>query len=143
MEWKAKFRVLDMLLRIVTAVILIQTLHFKFSGHPEAIHIFSTIGMEPWGRYGVGAIELIAGILFFIPRLWKLAAIITFGLMIVAIWFHLFTPLGIVIKYDGISDKGQLFGMALTALIFCMYLLYRANIPKTYRELRSKYKTLD
>jgi len=135
-----KYRVIDILLRIVTAVILIQTLHFKFSGHPEAIHVFSTIGMEPWGRYGIGVIEFIAGILFFIPNLWKIATIITFGLMTVAIWFHLFTPLGIVIKYDGNNDGGQLFGMAVTAFVFSFYLLFRANIPETYRELKSKYK---
>ena len=71
MKGKRKYRTIEMLLRIVTAIILIQTLHFKFSGHPQAIHIFSTIGMEPWGRYGIGAIELITGILFFLPNYWK------------------------------------------------------------------------
>ncbi len=57
MKSKKKYNTIEMLLRIVTAIILIQTLHFKFSGHPEAIHIFSTIGMEPWGRFGVGVLE--------------------------------------------------------------------------------------
>lgn len=122
-----------MLLRIVTAIILIQTLHFKFSGHPEAVHIFSQIGMEPWGRFGIGGIELIAGILFFLPKLWKLASLITFGLMIGAIGFHLFTPIGIVVAYDGQSDGGQLFGMAIIALVFSAILIYRANLPELYR----------
>jgi uncharacterized membrane protein YphA (DoxX/SURF4 family) len=117
-----------MLLRIVTAVILIQTLHFKFSAHPQAVHIFTTIDMEPWGRYAVGIVELITGILFFIPNYWKYAAVITSGLMLGAIGFHLFTPLGIVVEYNGMNDKGQLFAMAIAALVFSCILIYRSRL---------------
>jgi len=138
MKEKRKYRTIEMLLRIVTAIILIQTLHFKFTGHPEAIHIFSTIGMEPWGRFGIGAIELIAGILFFLPNYWKFAAIITTGLMVGAIGFHLFTPLGVVVEYGAKSDNGQLFIMALVALIFSLILMYRANLPELYRNIMQK-----
>ncbi|MDQ2179432.1 DoxX family membrane protein [Marinifilum sp. D714] len=134
MKEKRKYRNVEILLRIVTAIILIQTLHFKFSGHPQAIHIFSTIGMEPWGRYGVGAIELIAGILFFLPSYWKFASLITAGLMIGAVGFHLFTPLGVEVVVDGISDDGQLFTMAVVALVLSAILIYRANFPQLYRE---------
>ncbi|MCY1635590.1 DoxX family membrane protein [Marinifilum sp. D737] len=134
MKEKRKYRTVEMLLRIVTAIILIQTLHFKFSGHPQAIHIFSTIGMEPWGRYGIGAIELITGVLFFLPNYWKIASLITAGLMAGAIGFHLFTPLGIEVVVDGISDNGQLFAMAIAALVLSMILIYRANFPQLYRE---------
>ncbi|MBN2597735.1 DoxX family protein [Labilibaculum sp.] len=133
MKSKRKYRTVEMLLRIVTAIILIQTLHFKFSGHPEAVHIFSVIGIDPWGRFGVGAIELIAGILFFLPNLWKVAAVITSGLMLGAIGFHLFTSVGIVVEYDGTSDGGELFVMAVIALIFSCILMYRANLPEMYR----------
>ena len=49
-------------LRLVVSIILLQSLLFKFSGHPEAVHIFSTLGVEPWGRLGLGCIELIIGI---------------------------------------------------------------------------------
>lgn len=134
MKEKRKYRTVEMLLRIVTAIILIQTLHFKFSGHPQAIHIFSTIGMEPWGRYGIGAIELITGILFFLPNYWKIASLITAGLMVGAIGFHLFTPLGIEVVVDGVSDNGQLFAMAIAALLLSLILIYRANFPQLYRE---------
>jgi uncharacterized membrane protein YphA (DoxX/SURF4 family) len=133
-----KYSWIDMLLRIVTAIILLQTLHFKFSGHPDAIHIFSTIGMEPWGRFGVGIVELITGILFFLPKYWKFAAISTFGLMVGAIGFHLFTPLGIVVSHGGQSDGGKLFAMAVVALLFSAILMYRANLPQLYRELFNK-----
>lgn len=138
MKEKRKYRTVEMLLRIVTAIILIQTLHFKFSGHPQAIHIFSTIGMEPWGRYGIGAIELIAGILFFLPNYWKFASVITAGLMLGAIGFHLFTPLGIKVVVDGVSDDGHLFAMAIAALVFSVILIWRANFPQLYRECLKK-----
>ncbi|RKD99898.1 DoxX family membrane protein [Marinifilum flexuosum] len=138
MKEKRKYRTIEMLLRIVTAIILIQTLHFKFSGHPQAVHIFSTIGMEPWGRYGIGTIELITGILFFLPNYWKIASLITAGLMVGAIGFHLFTPLGIEVVVDGVSDNGQLFAMAIAALVLSVILIYSANLPKLYRELLKK-----
>ncbi len=138
MNSKKKFNTLEMLLRIVTAIILIQTLYFKFSGHPEAVHIFSTIGMEPWGRFGVGIVELIAGVMFFLPNLWKFAAVITVGLMVGAIGFHLFTPVGIVVKFSGENDGGQLFGMAVVALAFSSFLIYRAGIANIYQQLFKK-----
>lgn len=126
MSEKKRYRTLEMLLRIITAVILIQTLHFKFSGHPEAIYIFKTIGIEAWGRYGIGIVELIVGILFFLPNYWKYASVATFVLMFGATCMHLFTPLGIVIEYNGFTDHGQLFTMAILALLFSCILIYRA-----------------
>ena len=56
------------LLRLIAAVIMLQTLYFKFSAAPESVYIFSTVGMEPWGRIFVGVLELIASILILIPR---------------------------------------------------------------------------
>jgi len=53
--------------RLIAAIIMLQTLYFKFTAHPEAVHIFSTIGMEPYGRIGVGVGELIASILLLVP----------------------------------------------------------------------------
>ena len=138
MKAKRKYRSVEMLLRIVTAIILIQTLHFKFTGHPEAVHIFTVIGMEPWGRFGIGAIELIAGILLFLPNLWKIAAVITSGLMIGAVGLHLFTSLGVVVEYNGFSDGGELFAMAVTALLFSCILMYRADLPEMIRVIFKK-----
>ena len=45
-------------LRLIVAVILLQTLFFKFSAAKESVYIFSTLGMEPWGRIGSGVFEL-------------------------------------------------------------------------------------
>jgi hypothetical protein len=46
--------------RVLAAVILLQTLYFKFTAHPESVALFTEIGMEPNGRIATGVIELIA-----------------------------------------------------------------------------------
>ena len=53
-------RLISWLCRLAAAVILLQTLFFKFTGAPESIYIFTKVGLEPWGRYGSGVVELIA-----------------------------------------------------------------------------------
>lgn len=53
--------------RIIPALILLQTLFFKFTGASESVYIFEQVGMEPLGRYGSGVFELIAAILLVIP----------------------------------------------------------------------------
>ena len=95
-------------LRLLAAVILLQTLYFKFSAAAESIYIFSKIGIEPWGRIGTGIFELIAGILILIPRTTSFGALLAIGLMTGAIFFHL-TVLGISVQ----GDRGQLFIYAL------------------------------
>ena len=102
-------------LRIIPAGIMLQTLYFKFSGAAESIYIFSTIGMEPWGRYVVGFGELVAGILLLIPKLSWLGAVLGIGLMSGALFFH-FAYLGIEVQNDG----GQLFTMAFAVFIACL-----------------------
>ncbi|HEY8967830.1 MAG TPA: DoxX family protein [Puia sp.] len=99
-------------LRILAAVILLQTLFFKFSGAEESIYIFSTLGMEPWGRIGTGIVELVASILILLPRTTAFGAVLAVGTMSGAIFFHL-TRLGIEVR----GDHGQLFIYALLVLI--------------------------
>ena len=50
----------------MAAVILLQTLFFKFTGAEESVYIFTKVGMEPWGRYASGVVELIASIMLLI-----------------------------------------------------------------------------
>ena len=59
---------LSLVLRIIVAEIFLQTLRFKFLAHPDSIYIFTKVGMEPWGRIGIGVLELIASILLFLPK---------------------------------------------------------------------------
>ena len=54
-------------LQILSALILGQTLCFKFSGAAESKFIFTTLGVEPWERTGTGVLELIAVGLLLIP----------------------------------------------------------------------------
>jgi uncharacterized membrane protein YphA (DoxX/SURF4 family) len=106
-------------LRLLAAVILLQTLFFKFSSSEESVYIFSAIGMEPWGRIGTGVMELIAAILILIPRTTAFGALLAIGLMSGALFFHL-TTLGIEVKGDG----GLLFIYALLVLISSSILLF-------------------
>ncbi|HEV8287230.1 MAG TPA: DoxX family protein [Chitinophagaceae bacterium] len=106
------------ILRLLAAIILLQTLYFKFSAAPESIYIFSKLGMEPWGRIGTGVLELIAGILILIPATTAFGALLAIALMSGAIFFH-FTKLGINVQNDG----GQLFIYALLVLVSSIVLV--------------------
>ena len=105
--------------RLIAAVILFQTLFFKFSGAEESVYIFTTVGMEPWGRFGVGIFELIASLLLVINRTAWLGAIIAIGLMLGAIGMHL-TILGIEVQGDG----GYLFLLALIVTFASLYVTW-------------------
>jgi uncharacterized membrane protein YphA (DoxX/SURF4 family) len=113
-------------LRLIAAAIMLQTLFFKFTGAPESVFIFSTLGMEPWGRIGTGALELVASVLILIPRTTALGAILAAGLMGGAIMSHV-TKLGIEVQ----GDHGQLFLYACLVLISCLILAYayRSQLP--------------
>lgn len=95
-------------LQLTSAAILAQTLFFKFTGAPEAVHIFTTLGVEPWGRIATGVLELVAAVLLLWPRLSVLGAGLALGLMGGAIASHL-GPLGIEVQ----GDHGLLFTLAL------------------------------
>jgi hypothetical protein len=97
------------------AFVFVQSLFFKFTGSEESIFIFSTlrdwsgIGLfEPFGRYFIGASELVASILLFVPRVRFVGAGMAIVIISGAIVFHLFTPLGVEIMGDG----GLLFALA-------------------------------
>ena len=119
-------------LQVVVAVILLQTLFFKFTGAEESVYIFTKVGAEPWGRIGSGVLELIAAAMLLTPALVVYGAILTVGLMSGAILSHL-TILGIAVKGDG----GLLFGLALTCFAGSLVVLAlrRASIPFVGRHL--------
>jgi uncharacterized membrane protein YphA (DoxX/SURF4 family) len=108
------------LLRLVVAVILVQTLYFKFAASEESVYIFSALGIEPYGRIGIGIAELIAVILILIPRTSLFGAIMGCGVMVGAVFAHLFL-LGIEVKNDG----GTLFIMALITFLCCLILVFK------------------
>ncbi|KLT71162.1 DoxX family protein [Flavobacterium sp. ABG] len=108
------------ILRIIASAILLQTLYFKFTAAPESVYIFSTLGIEPYGRIGSGIAELIVAILILIPKTTWLGALGGCGVMTGAVFSHLFV-LGIEVKGDG----GFLFSLALITLLCCLILLYQ------------------
>ncbi|OXA92078.1 DoxX family membrane protein [Flavobacterium hercynium] len=114
-----KKEILIWILRLTASVILLQTLYFKFSGAEESIYIFSSLGVEPYGRIGSGIIELIAAILILIPKTTWMGALAAAGVMIGAVLSHVFV-LGIEVKNDG----GTLFILALVTLLCSLGLLY-------------------
>ncbi|MCA8979706.1 MAG: DoxX family protein [Planctomycetes bacterium] len=94
--------------QVIAALILGQTLFFKFSAAPESVAIFEALGAEPWGRIGSGIFELLAVILLLSPRFAVYGSVLTMGVMTGAIGAHL-TKLGIEVEGDG----GTLFVLAL------------------------------
>ncbi len=108
-----------LVLRLVAAVILGQTLFFKFSGAEESVWIFQQLGAEPWGRIGSGVAELVCAVLLLVPRTAALGALGGLGVISGAIFSHLFV-LGIEVKGDG----GLLFGLALVVFVCCAAILW-------------------
>jgi hypothetical protein len=115
-------------LRSIVAVILLQTLFFKFSAAKESVYIFSTLGMEPWGRIGSGVFELVASILLFIPSTVTIGAAMAFAATGSAILFHL-TRLGIALT--AVGDHGELFSLAIlvTVCASTLLLMHREELP--------------
>jgi hypothetical protein len=115
-------------LRLIVAVILVQTLFFKFTAAKESVYIFSTLGMEPWGRVGSGVFELVASILLLIPSTITLGAAMAMAATGSAILFHLFR-LGIALT--AVGDRGELFALAIVVTLCSagILLLHRQDLP--------------
>jgi uncharacterized membrane protein YphA (DoxX/SURF4 family) len=109
--------------RFGAAAILLQTLFFKFTAAPESVYIFSTLGIEPFGRIGSGIAELIAAILLLWPNKSLIGALLSAGVMAGAIVSHILF-LGIEIMNDG----GLLFSLALIVFKFNLLIIgYNSN----------------
>src|SRR6266446_7555039 len=124
--------IVSWVLRVTAAVILLQTLFFKFTAAPESVYIFTKVGAEPWGRIGSGVIELIAAILILTARFTWLGSLLAMGVMAGAVLSHL-TILGIEVQ----GDKGLLFALALTVFVCSTVnlLLHRSEIPVVGKRL--------
>lgn len=112
--------------RIVVAAVLFQTLFFKFTGAEESVYIFTTLGLEPWGRIASGIAELIAVVLLLWPGRAVYGALLALAVISGALVSHL-TRLGIEVQGDG----GLLFGLALVVFVGSLVILalHRREIP--------------
>jgi putative oxidoreductase len=117
---------LSWLLQVVVAVILLQTLFFKFTGAEESVYIFTLLGAEPVGRYGSGVMELVAAVLLLLPPTVAVGALLGVGVGVGAVFSHL-AVLGIDVKGDG----GLLFGLACVVLVASALVLaiHRRELP--------------
>ena len=124
--------ILQWMLRLVAAFIMLSTLYFKFTAHEQSVRLFTALGMEPWGRIGTGAFELIASVLILYPRTTGWGAGLGMGLMAGAIFFHL-TKLGV--KFDG--DYG-LFTEAVIAFVCCglLLIIFRRQLLDVLQRVR-------
>ena len=111
--------------RIISALIMLQTLFYKFTGAPESVAIFTELGIEPVGRIGSGVVELVASILILIPSTVWLGSILALGTMGGAIISHI-AVLGILR-----DDGGYLFFLAVIVFICSAisFWLSRKSIP--------------
>jgi len=119
-------------LRITAAAILLQTLFFKFTGARESVYIFSTLGMEPWGRIGSGVAELVAAVLMLAPRWVVYGAALSLAVISGAIVSHL-TVLGVALPV--VNDHGELFTLAIVVFVASAALLvmHRDQLPVIMR----------
>lgn len=117
--------------QVAVAVILLQTLYFKFTYAPETAYIFEGRGGRPAATL-VGALELVAAVLLFVPRRAAIGAALALGLIGGAIFTHL-TALGIEVKNPatGEGDGGLLFGLALAVAVGSLVVLAvrRSELP--------------
>lgn len=127
--------IMSWILRIAAAVILLQTLYFKFSAHPESVAIFSKLGVEPWGRIGTGVMELITGILLLIPATAFLGGLLGIGLMSGAIGAHV-----LVIGIESAGDGGLLFAYAIIVFVCCFLVAIMHRRQATTLLLKLKQK---
>jgi hypothetical protein len=128
MELSGRMKVLSWVLQAVVAVILLQTLFFKFTGAPESVYIFSKLGAEPWGRIVSGLFELVAAALLLFPRTVAVGALMSLGVISGAIFSHL-TVLGVALTEVG--DHGELFALALVVFVGSAVVLFirRRELP--------------
>ncbi len=111
--------------QIVAAGILAVAMDPKFPGAQEAIDTFTTLGVEPWGRYVTAIVELVAVVLLVAPlRQHALGALVAVGLMVGALGGHAW-------KLGFSGDAAAMAGMAVVVLIAGLVVLYlrRQELP--------------
>lgn len=106
-------------LRFAAALIMLQTLFFKFTASAESVYIFTQVGMEPWGRIGIGIAELVGALLLLYKPVSWVGALIATGLMAGAIGMHA-TLLG----FEVMGDGGYLFFLAFVVLCCSLIILF-------------------
>ncbi len=114
--------------RLIVAIILAQTLPFKFSGSEESVWIFEQIGWEPWGRYLIASIETVSTI-FLLTNYYIIGAIISLSIISAANFLH-FTKLGFIVNDDG----GTLFILSIIVIFCSLWIVLYWNMQRVERK---------
>ena len=103
--------------QVIVALILAQTLFFKFTYAPETEVIFADRGGRP-AATALGVVELLCVILLLVPRTAAIGAALSLLVISGAIFTHL-TSLGIQVvdPATGEGDSGLLFGLAVVVAL--------------------------
>ncbi|EEW07253.1 hypothetical protein [Vibrio mimicus] len=141
-----KFQLSKTLPAAFIAFVFVQSLFYKFSGSYETQFIFKTLGgwsgftwFGDWGAYLIGSAELVASILLF-TRWHGLGALMAVGIMSGAIFFHLFTPLGVVMPE--FNEAGEMVGNDGGLLFVMACLVWLSGAFLTIRDWRSMDSSL-
>ena len=110
--------------RLIVAIILAQTLPFKFSGAEESVWIFEQIGWEPWGRFLIASIET-TSTFFLLTNYYIIGAIISLSIISAANFLH-FTKLGFIVNDDG----GALFIMSIIVIFCSLWIVVYWNMQR-------------
>ena len=105
--------------RILAAVILGQTLFFKFTGAQESVELFTKLNAEPWGRIGSGIMELLACGLLLINSTARWGGLLAAAIMAGAIGSHL-----LVLGIESQGDGGYLFTLAWMVMACALYVVW-------------------
>lgn len=113
-----KLKTFSWIAQVVAAVIMLQSLFFKFTGQPVSVELFSILGVEPWGRILTGVLELAASIMLVVPALIVYGAVLTLIIMFGAIMSHLL--------FIGIDFGGDisLFFLAILTFVLAGFVLW-------------------
>lgn len=136
--------ILLFVLTAYVAFVFIQSLFFKYTNSPETQYIFGTLNawagtlgapglFAPNGifsQYVIGTFELIASTILLVgyflrkPVVHAAGSLMSLGVISGAIFFHLFTPLGVqVLNTDGTLDGGELFTLACGVWVSSLIIL--------------------
>lgn len=149
-----------LVLTIYIAFVFIQSLYFKFTDSPETQHIFNTLDAwaASWGfaglfarsgifsQYVIGTAELIASVLLLAGLalrrvlLHACGAVLSLAVISGAIFFHIFTPLGVQVRNaDGGLDGGELFALACGVWVSAALILWLRRGELTQGWLRHSH----
>ena len=128
-------KIISWTLRITIAIIFLQTLYFKFTAHPDSVHIFSSLGLEPYGRIGVGVFELITALLLLINSTKIMGMVLSLSLIFGAVISHL-----LVIGTEVKGDSGSLFLLAIIVLIgsLILLILHKTELNEQLKKILKK-----